>query len=141
MLTFKNMGMGMELVMGPPLSRLVLAFLFVAIGLHATNTSDLVAAELKPKTLETFNRYVALAEARMKRDESHPNDFLYIETLPRPDYDSIMETLRQGQVYVQPFRILEADGESIDVPDGMIHHWVGDVFIPGKSVASVLNIL
>ncbi|TAM84622.1 MAG: hypothetical protein EPN47_00455 [Acidobacteria bacterium] len=118
-----------------------MAFLFAVIGLHAADASELVAAELKPKTLQTFNHYVALAEARMKRDESHPNDFLYIETLPRPDYDSIMETLRQGQVYVQPVRMLDADGDSIDVPDGMIHHWVGDIFIPGKSVGSALEIL
>ena len=132
---------GTERVVGRSLWRLLLAFLFAAIGLHAADATDLIAAELKPKTLKAFNSYVALAEARMKRDESHPNDFLYIETLAKPAYDSIMETLRQGRVYVQPIRMRDSDVDSFDVPDGMIHHWVGDVFIPGKSVASALDIL
>jgi hypothetical protein len=135
------MATGLEGLLGRPLWRLVLAFLFAAIGLHATGPSELVGAELKAKTLQVFNRYVAVAEARMKRDESHPNDFLYIESLPKPDYESIMATLRQGQVYVQPTKLQDEDGDSFDVPDGMIHHWVGDVFIPGKSVASALDIL
>jgi hypothetical protein len=42
---------------------------------------------------------------------------------------------------VQPVRMRDAEGDSFDVPDGMIHHWVGDVFIPGKSVTSALEIL
>jgi hypothetical protein len=132
---------GKERLVGRPLWRLILAFLFAAIGLHATGPSELVAAELKAKTLQVFNRYVAGAEARMKHDESHPNGFLYIETLPKPDYESILATLRQGQVYVQPIKLQDEDGDSFDVPDGMIHHWVGDVFIPGRSVASALDIL
>jgi hypothetical protein len=141
MLTFKNMVKGLERVVGRSLWRLGLAILLTAIGLHATRPSELAAAELKAKTLQVFNRYVAVAEARMKRDESHPNDFLYIESLPKADYESIMETLRQGQVYVQPVKLHDEDEDSFDVPDGMIHHWVGDVFIPGKSAASALDIL
>lgn len=127
--------------MGRKLSTLVWVFLFAAIGLRAAGQSDLVAAQLKPKTLKAFNQYVKVAEARMKLDESHPNDFLYIETLPRQQYDSVMAMLKQGQVYVQPIRTRLAGGDSFDTPDGMIHHWVGDVFIPGKSVSTALNVL
>jgi hypothetical protein len=132
---------GLERVVGRSLWRLGLAILLTAIGLHATRPSELAAAELKAKTLQVFNRYVTVAEARMKRDESHPNDFLYIESLPKADYESILATLRQGQIYVQPIKLQDEDGDSFNVPDGMIHHWVGDVFIPGKSVASALDIL
>jgi hypothetical protein len=127
--------------MGRKLSSLIWVFLFAAIGMRVASTSDLVAAQLKPKTLQAFNQYVKMAEARMRREESHPNDFLYIETLPKPKYDSIMAALKQGQVYVQPIRTRDTGGDSYDVPDGMIHHWVGDVFIPGKSAETALNIL
>ena len=112
-----------------------------AIGLPAVGQSEVLAATLKPKTIKAFNDYVAIAEARMKREDSNPNDFLYIETLPKPQYDSIMATLKRGEVYVQPVRMQDAEGDPIDIPDGMIHHWVGDVFIPGKSVASALDVL
>jgi hypothetical protein len=140
-LTFKGMVTGMVRVVGHTLSSLVRVFLFAAIGLHASGPSELVAADLKPKTLKAFNQYVARAEVRMKLDEAHPDDFLYIETLPKPEYDTVMAALKQGQVYVQPVRMRDAKGNSYDVPDGMIHHWVGDVLIPGKSVGSALDIL
>lgn len=140
-LTFKDMTKGMGRAEGRSLSSLVLFILFAALGLRAIGSSELVAAELKAKTLKAFNSYVAAAEARMKRKESRPNDLLYIETLPKPQYDSIMAALKRGEVYVQPVRMRDSEGDPMDVPDGMIHHWVGDVFIPGKSVASALDVL
>ena len=140
-LTFRYMTTGLEGAVERPWWRLVPAFLIAAIGLHAASPSELAAAELKPKTLQAFNQYVALAEARMKRHESHPNDFLYIESLPKSEYDSIIKTLRRGDIFVQQIETHAAGKDSFDVPDGMIHHWVGDVFIRGKSVTSALDIL
>ena len=141
MLTLKNMIMGMKRILGRSLSGLVYILLLAAIGMLAISSSDLAAADLKPNTLKAFDRYVAAAEARMKREESHPGDVLYIESLPKPDYEAAMATLKQGGVYVQQVHTRDAQGNRIDIPDGMIHHWVGDVFIPGKSVASALDVL
>lgn len=141
MLTLINMIMGMKRTPGRSLWGLVHVLLFAAIGLHAIGSSDLAAADLRPKTLQAFHRYVAAAEARMKRDESHPDDFLYIESLPKPDYEAAMAELKQGGVRVQRVSTRDAKGNPIDIPDGMIHHWVGDVFIPGKSVNSALDVL
>lgn len=115
--------------------------LFAVIGLYAIGPSRLVAAELKPKTLKAFDQYVAAAETRIKRDENHPNDFLYIESLPKPDYEAAMADLKQGGIRVQRVITHDAKGNPIEVPNGMIHHWVGDVFIPGKSVTSALDVL
>jgi len=133
--------MGMKRALARSSSSGVGVLLFAAIGLQAIGSSNLTAAELKPKTLKAFHRYVAAAEVRMKRDESHPNDFLYIESLPKPQYEAAMAELKQGQVYVQQVHTRDAKGKPIDIPDGMIHHWVGDVFIPGKSVTSALDVL
>lgn len=132
---------GMKRTLGCSLWGLARVLLFAAIGLHAIGPSHLAAAELKPKTLEAFHRYVAAAEARMKREESHPDDFLYIESLPKPQYVAAMAELKQGEVYVQQVHTRDANGKPINIPDGMIHHWVGDVFIPGKSVTSALDVL
>ncbi|HET7100786.1 MAG TPA: hypothetical protein VFJ52_06525, partial [Terriglobia bacterium] len=133
--------MGMKRVLGRSLWGLVRVLLFVAIGLHAIGPSGLAAADLKPKTLQAFHRYVAAAEARMKRDESHPDNFLYIESLPKQDYEAAMADLKQGGIRIQRVITRDAKGNPIDIPDGMIHHWVGDVFIPGKSVNSALDVL
>jgi hypothetical protein len=133
--------MGMKRTLGRSSSGPVWVLLLAAIGLRAIGSPDLAAAELKPKTLQAFHRYVAAAEARMKREQRSPDDLLYIETLPKSQFDSIMASLKQGEVYVQPVRIRDANSGSLDVPDGMIHHWVGDVFIPGRSVTSALDVL
>ena len=77
----------------------------------------------------------------MKRDESHPNGFLYIESLPKPEYDAAMADLKRGGVRVERVHTSDINGKTIGVPDGMIHHWVGDVFIPGRSVNSALKVL
>jgi len=111
------------------------------VGLVATGSSELAAAQLKPDTLKAFNRYVAIVEARIKRNETRPDDLLYIETLPKAKFESVMASLKQGQVYVQQISTSKANGNSINIPNGMVHHWVGDVFIPGKTVSSVLQVL
>lgn len=141
MLTLINMLMGMKRPLGRLLCGLVRVLLFAALGLHVISSSDLTAAQLKPKTQKAFDQYVAAAETRIKRDESHPNTFLYIESLPKPDYEAAMTDLKQGGVHVQRVITRDAKGNPIEIPDGMIHHWVGDVFIPGKSVTSALDVL
>jgi hypothetical protein len=132
---------GMKQTAGRSLSSLVLAFLIASVGLPALCPTELVAADLGEQTVKAFDGYVALSEQRMRRDEDHPNDFLYIETLPKDQYDSILSTIEHGGVYVQQVHTRDSKGDSIDVPDGMVHHWVGDVFIPGRSAASVLGVL
>ena len=131
----------MDRAAGRLFTNVVWAILLGAITLPLMGQADILAADLRPKTLKAFNDYIALAEQRMKLDESHPNDFLYIESLPKSQFESILSTIEHGGVYVQPVRTLDAKGDSVDVPDGMIHHWVGDAFIPGKSIASALDVL
>lgn len=141
MLTLMNMVKGTKRPLGRVLCGLANVLLFAAFGLHAIGPTDLTAAELKPRTVKAFDQYVAAAEVRIKRDESRPNAFLYIESLPKQDYEAAMADLKQGGVHVQRVITRDAKGNPIEIPDGMIHHWVGDVFIPGKSVTSALNVL
>jgi hypothetical protein len=126
---------------GGALSHLLLLPLFAALGLAAWGPSEISAAELSPKTVKAFDQYVALAEARMRQEENHPKDFLYIEGLPKPEYDSALAMLKRGEVYVRQIRARDAKGDTIEVPGGMIHHWVGDVLIPGRTVDQALDVL
>jgi len=113
----------------------------MVVGLVSIASSELSAAQLKPQTVKAFDRYVAIVDARMKREEDRPDDLLYIETLPMAQFQSAMATLKQGHVYVQRIPVRDAQGNSIDIPGGMVHHWVGDVLIPGKTTSSVLQVL
>jgi hypothetical protein len=113
-----------------------LTLLICLPGLNVTS----IAAELKPKTTAAFDKYVAATEARIN-NELHPGGtFLYIDAKPDDVKKSSYDELKNGQILVDKLET-KADGVSADVPDGMVHHWVGLVFISGATLAQVLPIV
>jgi hypothetical protein len=118
-----------------------LLFALVVATILAAEPNNLRAADLSPATVKAFERYVAAAEAHMDRQGRRPGDFLYIEQLSKPQYDEAMSMLKQGQVYVARVETLDSSGHEIDVPGGMIHHWVGAVLVPGRSLAAAFEVL
>ncbi|HUZ45440.1 MAG TPA: hypothetical protein VMW54_02260 [Terriglobia bacterium] len=122
-------------------SRIFALALLALAGVFSAGVPGLQAANLRPAATKAFERYVQAAEARMAREGRQPGDFLYIEQLPKPQYDQVMSMLKQGQVYVTRLQTLDAAGKAINVPGGMIHHWTGDVFIPGTSLTSAFKAL
>ncbi|HEX7287769.1 MAG TPA: hypothetical protein VF532_16390 [Candidatus Angelobacter sp.] len=98
------------------------------------------AAELKPKTTEAFDKYVVATEARMADELRSRREFLYVEALPEKERLEAYDRLKRGEVLVE-HRETKASGVSSDVPDGMVHHWVGLVFIPGVTLAQALPVL
>lgn len=119
----------------------ILPLTLVAGGIWAAGLNNVQAADLRPATVNAFERYVKAAEARMDRQGRSPSDFLYIEQLPKPQYDEAMSMLRQGQVYVKRLQTLDPAGHEIDVPGGMVHHWVGAVLVPGHSLGATFEVL
>lgn len=98
------------------------------------------AVELKQETVAVFERYVLLTEARMQSEmESGTPEgaFLWMDGLPAGRRDAIYGQLRQGGVVVERLKTLDG-GKEIEVPDGIIHHWVGVVFIPGGTLKETL---
>jgi len=43
----------------------------------------------------------------------------------------VQSTLKAGNVYAERMKTMDAQGKEIEVPDGLIHHWYGAIFIPG----------
>jgi hypothetical protein len=100
------------------------------------------ATDLQPKTVEACNSYVAAAEAQLDEQLSGGQPYLWVESLPPARRAAAEAQLRAGQVVIQR---LDATGKSdaqkpIAVPDGMIHHWIGTVFIPGATLAQTLSL-
>jgi hypothetical protein len=98
------------------------------------------AAELKPKTTEAFDKYAAATEARMAQEIRSGNSFLYVDALPASERQEAFDRLKRGEILVE-HRETKAPGVGSDVPDGMVHHWVGLVFIPGVTLAQALPVL
>ena len=91
--------------------------------------------DLEPATLAAFERYVRLTEVRMAGEKSGASPFLWIDRQAdgRP---ALLGKLKRGEVVSA--RLQTRDGKAeIDVPDGLIHHWVGTVLLPGATIDRV----
>lgn len=98
------------------------------------------AAELKQETIAAFDKYVAATESRIN-SELHPGGtFLCMDGLPPDAMRSWYDKLRKGEILVEK-RETSSPGISSHVPDGMVHHWVGIIFIPGVTLAHLLPIV
>ena len=83
------------------------------------------AAELKPQTVAAFDRYIQQAEQRMDARKS----FLWAD-----EAAARARQVRQGEMVVEP-----ASGTpETPVIGGLVHDWVGAVFIPGATLEKTL---
>ena len=87
------------------------------------------AAELKPVTAEAFDQYIRQTEDRLNASKV----FLWADESP-----DRARRVRAGEIVVQPFtgkpdRSLKGGG--------LLHDWVGSVFIPGATVEQTLALV
>lgn len=58
----------------------------------------------------------------------------------QPTGEQVYAQLRQGQVFIEQLHTKQ-EGETIQVPGGLIHHWVGVAFIDGAALAQTATVL
>jgi hypothetical protein len=102
-------------------------------------SQQLHAEQLKPETVAAFSYYVELSEQRMA-GEVRSGRFLRIDGLSNKDRDAVLAQLKDGEVVVERLETLD-QGRKIAVPGGLIHHWIGTVFIPGVTLAQTVTFL
>jgi hypothetical protein len=107
-------------------------------GLLLLSTSA-SASDLQPQTVEAFNRYVQLTEVRINSGATHHERFLWVEGLPEDRRLAAYSQLREGKVIIERMETLD-DGKPVPVYGGLIHHWIGIVFIPGATLAQTLSL-
>lgn len=98
------------------------------------------AEQLKKETAAAFDQYIRLKEARDEQQLAGRQGFLWIDTLPEPIAGEAYAKLKRGQVLVRRNQDCGA-ADCRAVPGGLIHDWVGVVFIPGVSLAQALKTL
>jgi hypothetical protein len=98
------------------------------------------AAELKPATVAAFERYVRATEARIASEVRTERRFLHVDGLADGERRARLNELAEGGLVIESRRT-EANGKPIDVPDGLVHHWLGVVFVPGSTTAAAVALL
>jgi hypothetical protein len=83
------------------------------------------AAELKPKTVEAFDLYIHETEQRLANGKV----FLWAD-----ESAERARRVKAGEVVVEPVRTKAVT----PVPGGLVHDWVGSVFIPGATLEGTL---
>jgi hypothetical protein len=88
-------------------------------------TQSVPAAELQSATLQAWNAYLDETGARMEQCLTSKNGFLWAH-----ESNDHAARVRRGEVVVAP---LIGHGTE-KVPSGLIHHWIGAVFVPRASI-------
>jgi hypothetical protein len=114
----------------------------VAVEAHPAGHVALPAQEstLKPATLTAFDRYAAVTDRRFQQELAPGPSFLRIDSLPAELRAAAHLSLKGGEIRIERLETLEG-GKPIRVPDGMLHHWVGTIFIPGATLEEVLRLV
>jgi hypothetical protein len=115
--------------------------ILLAILILGVQTPEVMSAELRPKTVEAFDRYAQLTEARINREVSQAEKFLYLDELPPPRRSEALAALQRGEIFMERLQTLDASGHTMEAPEAIIHHWLGAVFVPGANLPQTLALV
>jgi len=90
------------------------------------------AAELRPITLLAWNAYLKEADFHMHERTAKAARFLWMDDSP-----DRAARVRNGDVAIAPVTGHGTEG----VPHGVVHDWIGAIFIPGATVDSLLAVV
>lgn len=102
----------------------------ILLAMLSASPPDVTRVELKPVTLQAFDAYIRKTENRL--DSTEAADYLWCDGTPvRKD------RIRRGEVLAEPW----TGSGDVEIPNGLIHHWVGSVFIPKVTLAKTLALV
>ncbi len=108
--------------------KIPLGLVLLAVGIPG----ELAAVELQRSTLNAWNDYLRTADLRLQARVDGQRPFLWADE--QPDRSS---RLRHGEVLVAPL----AGRGTRSVPDGVIHDWIGAVFIPKATLEGLFAVV
>jgi hypothetical protein len=90
------------------------------------------AVELKPITLQAWDDYISAADSSMQARLDAQRPFLWAEEVPER-----RARLQRGEVPIAPV----SGRGTRSVPNGLIHDWIGAIFIPEATLEGLLAVI
>jgi hypothetical protein len=90
------------------------------------------STSLQPRTVTEFQAYAQRVESQLQERWSGKKSFLSLD-----DHPAELASVMHGQLWIAPGN----SNNPVPVYDGLIHDWVGAVFIPKADLAKVLDVL
>jgi hypothetical protein len=94
---------------------------------------------LPPERVAAWEEYVTLTEARIALELASGAGFLAGDFADPETRKRDLDALEAGDIVIRSMESVRPDGSGIEVPGGMIHHWRGAIFIPGVTLAEVID--
>ena len=88
------------------------------------------AVEWKPETLAAWEQYIGTVDRRLKATSAANDPFLWIDEVP-----GRAERVQRGEVLVSQIRT-----DATKVPHGLIHDWVGGMFVANATIEQALAV-
>jgi len=101
----------------------------LTILLFLMGVARLGAADLKQATLQAWDAYVQAVHATMEERAAGRSPFLWVDESP-----DLIRRVRGGELLV-------ASHDRDKVPQGLIHHWIGAMFLPDVTLDQVVSVL
>jgi hypothetical protein len=99
-----------------------------ALALLCLWISGAHADELRPETVRAYDRNIRDTETELEKRLQSGHKFLWVDETPQR-----LSQVRAGEVLIED----RGEGTS-QVPGGLIHDWIGAVFVPGATLAKTL---
>ena len=110
------------------------------LAARAVPAAEPAPVKLQEGTGTAFQHYVQLTDAHNTEELKRGSGLLWIDALPEAKRAAAYAELKRREVKMEKLETRE-NGEPIGCPGGMIHHWVGVVFISGAKLEDVLDVL
>jgi len=94
--------------------------------------SSVSGAELRQETVSAWKQYVQSADATMQSRLRPGHAFMWVDEAP-----GRRQQLRAGEILVTGV----GESNPKKVPAGLIHHWMGAVFVPNAKIDDVLGVV
>ncbi|MGA7854398.1 MAG: hypothetical protein WCA15_13810 [Candidatus Acidiferrales bacterium] len=101
---------------------------------------SLNATDLQPQAAQAYDRYIQLTEAQVNSELAQSGPYLWVERLPDARRAAAEAQLHNGQIAIERLYTLD-NGKTISVPGGIIHHWIGTIFVPGATLTQTLSFM